>query len=425
MDNNAVLVVGAGLAGMTASLILANAGKKVYLVEKELYIGGNTIKYEEVFSNLECSTCLVSPTQQEVLQHENIEVLTLSEVRDVQGTCGNFVVTIEKKARYVSLEECIGCDECFEPCPISVPNEYEQGLSQRKAIYTPCAGTLPNVPRIDPENCLRFKGEDCQACQEACMFEAIDFDQQDEELEVRVDAIILATGFIPLKPQSIPQYGYGLDDVYPAFAFERLYASNGPTGGEILLKNGDTPGSAAVIWAVGIKDILCPPSICTMYALKFVHYLKEKLPEIEVTEFYKGICAPGKSYQKFLAKIRKYGSHLVKAVDINVNEHNGQKMVTYITEAEGEQHLTVDMVIFATPLRPQDDAAKVAETFGIPLSDSGFFAKEQHELSSVITPKKGIFIAGCATGPKDIQGSVIQSQAAAGRVLALYYEEVN
>ena len=421
MKNNAVLIVGAGVAGMEASLILADAGKKVYLVEKDMYIGGNIIKYEEVYSNLECSTCLISPKQQEILQHENIEVLTLSEVRHVQGSSGNFVVTIKKKARYVNLDDCIGCDECFDPCPVSVPNEYEQGLGQRKAVYTPCAGTLPNVPRIEPENCLRFQGEACQACQEACLFEAIDFDQQDEELEIHVDAMIVATGFVPLKSQNMLKYGYGLDDVYPAFAFERMYASNGPTGGEIVLKNGNPPGSAAVIWAVGLQDVLCPPAICSMYALKFVHYLKDKLPEIEVTEFYKGICAPGKTYQKFLTKIRGYGSQLVRAVDIDVTEQNGQKLVTYSTDAGDEQRLTTDMVIFATPFRPRDDAANVAEIFDIPLSDNGFFAKGQHELSSVVTPQKGIFIAGCATGPKDIQDSVIQSQAAAGRVLALYY----
>jgi len=419
MNNNAVLVVGAGVAGTEASLLLANAGKKVYLVEKELYIGGNIIKYEEVFANMECSTCLISPKQQEVLQHKNIEVLTLSEVRDVQGFYGSFVIKIEKKARYVSLEDCIGCDECFDVCPVSVTNEFEQGLGQRKAIYTPCPGTLPNVPRIDPENCLRSKGEACQACQEACMFEAINFDQQDEELEIHVDAVILATGFLPQDSQEIPKYGYGLDDVYTAFQFERMYASNGVTGGKILLKNGNPPKKAAIICGVGIETPLCPSSIDSMYSLKFLHYLKEKIPEIELAEFYSELCVPGKSYQKFFEKMKATGSKLIRAIDIAVTEEDGEKVITYQPESGDEARMMTDMVIIAAPMSPRDGMSKLAEMFGISRSEDGFLAKEKNELSSVMTSKQGIFIAGCAAGPKDIQESVAQSQAAAGRVLKI------
>lgn len=418
-DNNAVLVIGAGVAGMEASLILANAGKKVYLVERELYIGGNIIKYEEVFSNMECATCLISPKQQEVLQHGNIELLTLSEVHDVQGTYGNFTVKIRKKARYVDLVDCIGCEECYGVCPVSVTNEYEQGLGQRKAIYTPCPGTLPNVPRIDPENCLRFKGDDCQACQEACMFEAIHFDQQDEELEIQVDAVILATGFLPQDPQEIPKYGYGLDDVYSAFAFERIYAANGVTGGKILLKDGNPPKNAAIICGAGIESLPSPSSIDTMYSLKFAHYLKEKIPEIEITEFYKELWVPGKSYQKFLEKTKETEAKLIRVVNIAVTEENGKKVITYQPEIGDEARTTTDMVIVGTPMKPRVGTSQLAEIFGIAQSEDGFFAKGENDLSSVTTSKKGIFIAGCATDPKDIQESVAQAQAAAGRVLSL------
>ena len=420
MMNNAVLIIGAGIAGMEASLMLADAGKKVYLVERELYIGGNVIKYEDVFSNMECATCLIAPKQQEVLQHDNIDVLTLSEVKHVQGTCGDFVITIEKKARYVSLVDCIGCEECFGACPVSVPNEFEQGLGQRKAIYTPCPGTLPNVPRIDPEHCLRFKGQKCQACREACLFEAINYDQQDEELTLHVDAVILATGFSPQNPEDFPQYGYGLENVYTAFQFERMFASNGETQGEIVLKNGNPPKNAAIIYGVGIRNNPYPPTISTMYSLKFIHYLKEKIPEIGITEFYNELCVPGKSYQHFLEHTKITGAEFIRADDITVTAQDGKNVIIWHNETEGEKSIEAEMVIIATPFQPRAGASGLATMFGIAQTHEGFFANAPNELSSVVTSKKGIFMAGCAAGPKDIQDSVAQAQAAAGRVLALY-----
>jgi len=185
-QNTPVLVIGGGIAGIEASLLLANSGRKVYLVEKTSYVGGNVIKFEEVYPNMDCATCMIAPKQQELLANENIELLMLSQVEAISGSSGDFSVRIKKKARYVDLENCIGCGACYDPCPVEVANEFEEGLSKRKAIYVPCAGALPNVPAIDTENCLRFKGQDCQACQEACIFEAIDFNQQDEELQLKV-----------------------------------------------------------------------------------------------------------------------------------------------------------------------------------------------------------------------------------------------
>ena len=235
-SNSDILIIGAGVAGIEASLMLSKSDRKVHLVEKTSYTGGTTIKFEEVFSNMECSTCMVAPIQQEILHDKNINLLTLAEVEDVKGSIGNITVKIHKKARYVDMENCIGCNACFEPCPVRLKNEFEEHLSERKAIYVPCAGTLPNVPMIDTEHCLRFNGKDCQACQEACMFEAIDFNQKDEQIELKVGAIIVATGFSTYNVEQSPKYGYGkIDDVYTALEFERLYASNGPTEGKIAV----------------------------------------------------------------------------------------------------------------------------------------------------------------------------------------------
>jgi heterodisulfide reductase subunit A len=206
-QNTDVLVIGAGIAGIEASLMLSKADRNVHLVEKTSYTGGAAIKFEEVFSNMECSTCMLAPIQQELLQDKNINLLTLSEVEEVKGTSGNFTVKIHKKARYVDMVNCIGCNACFEPCPVSLKNEFEEGLGERKAIYVPCAGALPNVPMIDTDNCLRFKGKKCTSCQEACMFEAINYDQKDERIDLKVGAIIAATGFKIFDAKKLPRFG--------------------------------------------------------------------------------------------------------------------------------------------------------------------------------------------------------------------------
>jgi len=419
-DSN-VLVIGAGIVGIEASLLLANSGKKVYLVEHTSYIGGNIIKYEKVFSNMECSTCMVAPKQQELLANENIELLILSEVINVKGSVGDFTVKVKKKAGYVNSQNCIGCSACFEPCPVSVENEFEERLSKRKAIYIPCPGALPNVPVIDTESCVRFKGKDCQACKEACMFEAIDFDQKDEELELKVGAIVVATGFSTFNPEKIPRFGYGkFSDVYTAFEFERIFASNGPTEGEIKLRNGEHPKSVAIIHCVGREEKGYCSGVCCMYSLKFIHYLKEKLPEIKIAEFYSDLCIPGKSYQKFYEETKSMGPDIIRAQGIKVTNSNGTLTINYNTNSQlrGEP-LIVDMVLLAPAIEPRDDANKLAKVLGISQDEYGFFAEEHPEAGSVTTPKEGIFIAGCVQGPKDIQDSVAQSEATVGKILSL------
>ncbi len=422
MNNNNVLIIGAGVAGIEASLLLANAGRKVYLIEHTSYTGGNVIKFEEVFSNMECATCMLAPKQQELLAHDNIELLTLSEVSDVKGSLGDFTVKVEKKARYVDMQNCIGCNACFDPCPVSVKNEFEEGLSERKAIYIPCLGALPNVPAIDTENCLRFKGKDCQLCKESCMFEAIDFDQKDEELELKVGAIIVATGFSSFDPQKVARFGYGkFSGVYSAFEFERIFASNGPTVGEIKLKNGKPPKSVAIIHCVGREEKGYCSTICCMNSLKFVHYLKGKLSEVKIAEFYFDLCIPGKSYQKFYEKTKTMGVDIIRTQDIKVTNSNGTLKINYSTENQPSktEYRDVDMVILSSAIEPNSDAEKLANVLGISQDEYGFFAEKHSEIASLDTEKDGIFIVGCAQNPKDIQDSVAQSQAAVGKILSL------
>jgi heterodisulfide reductase subunit A len=414
------LVIGAGIAGIESSLLLANSGAKVYLVEKASYFGGNIIKWEEVFPNMECATCMIAPKQQELLQNERIELLTLSEVEAVQGSVGDFTVRVKKKARYVNVDNCIGCNECFQPCPVEVDNEFEEGLSKRKAIYIPCAGALPNAPVIDTDNCLRFKGEDCHLCQEACMFEAIDYTQQDEELELNVGAIVVTTGFKTFDLRQVPQYGYKkLNNVYSIVEVERLCASNGPTEGQIVLQNGETPKSAAIIHCVGREEKGYCSSVCCMASIKQAHFLKSKIPELKISQLYSDLCVPGRVYQRFYEEVKESGVDFIRATVNKVTQQGTGVAIKYKTENGEENTLNVDMLILAPAIEPGTDSARLAEVLAIPQDQHGFFSEKEPDLEAVDTSREGIFIAGCAQSPKDVPDTVAEAQATVGRVLSL------
>jgi heterodisulfide reductase subunit A len=415
-----VLVIGGGVAGIEVSLLLSKSGRKVYLVEKSSYIGGNVIKFEEVFPNMDCATCMIAPKQQELLADENIELLRLSQVESVSGSVGDFSVKVKKKATYVDLGNCIGCSACFEPCPVEVDNEFEERLAKRKAIFIPCAGALPNVPIIDTENCLRFKGKECKACQEACVFEAIDYNQKDEEIELKVGAIVVATGFESLDVGQTTQYGYKkIDDVYSAMEFERICASNGPTQGQILLKSGQAPKSAAIIHCVGRDKKGYCSSVCCMASLKLSHFIKKKLPEVKITHFYSDLCIPGKDYQRFYEEVKESGVDFIRATVTEVSQSGKERAIKYKTEDGKESTLTADMVILNPALEPGPDSTKLSEILKIQQDKDGFFSEKEPDLSPIDTAQDGIFIAGCAQGPKDIAETVAEAEATAGRVLSL------
>lgn len=421
MKTQNVLVVGAGVAGMKASLLLAQAGVKVHLIEKESLIGGQTIKFEEVYPNMECATCMVAPIQQDVLQNENIDVSLLSTIKKISEDKDGYTVDIEKKARYVSLENCIGCNACFEPCPVELDNPFEENLSKKKAISVPCPGALPNVPNIDPVHCLRLNGKkkDCKACQEACMFDAVDFTQKDEKIQLKVGAVIIATGFDMFDVKSAADYGYGKHpNVYTAMEFERLYAQNGPTEGEFILRDNKPVKSIGIIHCVGRKEMGYCSGVCCMYSAKIAQFLKHKAPEAKIQEFYKDLCIPGKSHQKFYEATRKKGVDFIHFDAIRVGSSNGNIEITSSENNAKEEKFTADLVILSPVLTPGKDTGSLAKTLGLERDAYGFFSTLNGKLAPVITEKEGIFIAGCAEGPKDIPESIAQAEAAVGKALS-------
>ncbi|MBW1770581.1 MAG: CoB--CoM heterodisulfide reductase iron-sulfur subunit A family protein [Deltaproteobacteria bacterium] len=421
-----VLVVGAGVAGISAALTLAQRNRKVYLVEKLPCIGGKVALYEDVFPSLECASCVLDPVADEVLHHEQIKILTYSEVDEVLGFYGNFVAKVNKRARFVDVATCIGCEACFDVCPVKVRNEYNEGLNERRAIYIPYAGALPNVAVIDKEHCLRWQGEACTACQEACAFGSIDYEETDQIEEMKVGAIVLATGFDIFDPRRSPQYGYGkIENVYTSLEFERLVNPTGPTEGKIELKNGQSPEKIALVHCVGSRSSKfnehCS-GVCCMYLLKFAHQAAKKLPGVSITELYSDFCLPGKESQGFFGRVsREYGPEFLHMKDpdsIEIGEENGKILIEYVDVRGQSKTVTSDMVVLAPAIEGARDAQGLAEVFDISQGEGGFFVEENPSIAPVSTVRDGVFIAGCAQGPKGIQASVADGQAAAGRILS-------
>jgi heterodisulfide reductase subunit A len=421
-----VLVVGAGMAGISAALTLAQRNRKVYLVEKLPCIGGKVALYEDVYPNLECASCVLDPIADEVLHHEQIKMLTYSEVQEVLGFYGNFVVKVNKRARFVDTATCIGCEACFDVCPVKVQNEYNEGLDERRAIYIPYAGALPNVAVIDKEHCLRWQGEACTACQEACPFGCINYEETDQVEALNVGAIVLATGFDLFDPRHAPQYGYEkIENVYTSLEFERLVNPTGPTEGKITLKNGQPPESIALIHCVGSRTSKfnehCS-GVCCTYLLKFAHQAARKLPGVSMTALYSDFCLPGKQAQSFFNRVSGEDGleflHMKEPDSIEISEKNGKILIKYVDVHGRSNSVTSDMVVLAPAIEGARDARDLAQVFDISQGEGGFFVEDNPSIAPVSTARDGVFVAGCAQGPKDIQASVADGQAAAGRILS-------
>jgi heterodisulfide reductase subunit A len=431
--NPHVLIVGGGIAGIHAALSLANAGKKVTLVEREPTIGGHMAKFDKTFPTLDCAACILTPKMSAVRSHPNITLWTYSEVVKIEGFVGSYKVTVKRKPRYIDEKLCIGCLECIEACIYKegkYPDEFNEKLSKRKPVYIPFPQATPQIVLIDPETCIEFKSGKCKkTCVEVCGDRnAIDFKQQEKLEEFQVGAIILATGFQIFDAHKIPYYGYGVyPNVYTALEVERLINASGPTGGEIMMRNGQKPKAVGIIHCVGSRDEntnrWCS-RVCCMYSLKLAHLIRERT-EADVYNFYIDMRAPGKSMEEFYNRVAQEGIHLIrgKVADIypeNTNNGSGRLILQAEDTLIGRVlKIPVDMVVLAVGLEPHADAQDVRRLFNISCSTEGFFLERHPKLAPVNTFTDGIFIAGCCQGPKDIPDTVAQAGAAACEALAL------
>lgn len=432
-----VLVVGGGISGITAALVLADSGKKVYLVEKEPTIGGHMAKFDKTFPTLDCSSCILTPKMNAVKEHPNITLLTYAEVTEVDGYVGNFKVKVKKKPRYVDIEKCIGCYACVEACVFKnpkFPSEFDEGLGLRKPVYIPFQQAIPLKAVIDPETCIEFKTHKCKktcvtACQEIAGRDAIDFDQKEEIVELEAGAVILSTGFKTFDAIRMPEYGYGkYPNVYTSLEVERLVNASGPTGGEVVLRDGEKPQTVGIIHCVGSRDKnyhrWCS-KVCCMYSLKLAHLIKERTGA-EVYNFYIDMRTPGKGYEEFYDKLLEEGVHFIRGKVAEVTnwamtEKEEGKLVLRVEDTliGVVRRIPVDMVVLSLGLEPNTDADKVRRLFNISCSKEGWFLERHPKLAPVSTYTEGIFIAGACQGPKDIPDTVAQAQGAAAEVMAM------
>jgi heterodisulfide reductase subunit A len=426
--NPTTLVVGGGIAGIQASLELADAGYPVYVVEREPSIGGHMAQFDKTFPTLDCAACILTPKMSEAEQHEQITLLTYSELEEVAGSVGNFHVKIRRRARYVNEADCTGCGLCQEKCPRSVlDDKFDVGLGRRKSIYMPFPQAVPRIPVLDRDSCIWFERGKCGACKKLCPTGAVDFEQEDEFLELDVGNIVLATGYSVFDPRRMPQYGYGrLANVFTSLEFERMCNASGPTGGKIVLRDGKTePRSIAIVHCVGSRDRNYNPycsNICCMSALKFGHLAMEKV-SADVTSFYIDIRTAFKDYDEFYQRLLDEGMTFIRGKVAEVTDaarlpgENGKLIVQAEDTLLGKQRrLPVDMVVLMSALEPQSDAKEMGLKCGIPCSMSGWFTERHPKLDPVATMTDGIFVAGACQGPKDIPASVVQGAAAAARV---------
>jgi len=421
-----VLIVGAGIAGIQAALTIVYGGSKVFLVEKAPYIGGHMAQLDKTFPTLDCASCIFTPKTVEVVRNKNIQLLVCSEVVNIKGYVGNFIVTIKKHPTYVDPSRCTGCGECMEACVLKreVLSEFEEGMALRRAIYIPFPQAVPLKAVVDKESCLFLtKGKCKKACAEACKACAIDFDQKEELIEKEVGSIIIATGYDLFDPHLLPQYGYGIyENVITNLQFERLASPSGPTEGEILLKDGTVPKAIAFLHCIGSRDenanLYCS-RVCCMASMKQAHLAKEKTGA-EIYEFYIDINAFGKGYQEFYKRVREEGIFFIRGKGSEIFRRDGRLVVAAEDTLLGTPvEIPVDLVVLGTGLVSRHDSEKVAQVMGISLSPDGFFMEAHPKLRPVSTNVDGIFLAGCCQGPKDIPDTVAQASAAAAEVMSL------
>ena len=426
IGSKSVLVVGGGIAGIQASLDLADRGFTVHLVEKSPSIGGVMAQLDKTFPTMDCSICILAPKMMECFRHPNIVLHTLSEVAGVTGSVGAFHVKIAEKPRYVDASKCTGCGTCMEKCPVRVPSEFQAGLETRKAIYIAFPQAVPRVASIDSEHCLYFQKGVCRVCEKFCQAGAINYEQQQKETTVDVSSIIIATGFTQYNPQEIGEYGYKrFRDVITGLEFERLICASGPTGGKLERPSDHRVAHrVAFVQCVGSRSqrIGFPycSSVCCMYATKNGLLIKEHDPESEVAIFYNDLKVFGKGFQGFIDRARhEWGIKYIRSRPGEIRENSLTKDLTiwYEDTDRGEVGKTaVDLVVLCATMIPRPENKKLADVLGVELDEFGFFKVQDPVSNPLETNVPGIYVCGSCHSPRDIPESVAEASAAAAKV---------
>ena len=424
------LVIGGGIAGIQTALDIAEAGFEVDIVEKQPTIGGKMTQIDKTFPTLDCAACILTPKMVDCAQNDKIHIYAYSEVEHVGGFVGNFHVKIRRKARFVKEDVCTGCGACTEKCPQKkVPNAFNLGLDNRRAIYIPFAQAVPKVAVIDSDYCNMLKNGKCGVCAKVCGAGAIDYKQQDTFVEEKYGAIVVATGFNPIKLDAYEEYAYSQSkDVVTSLELERLMNAAGPNGGTLLRPSDKThPHTIVFVQCVGSR---CDDSrgkgycskICCMYTAKHAMLIREKYPDTDVYVFYIDVRTPGKNFDEFYRRaVEEYGVHYIKGMVGKVApQPDGKLRVQASDLIAGEQlKIDADMVVLAAAIEPDKTARSLATMLTASMDTNDFFTEAHPKLRPVESPTAGIYLSGVCQGPKDIPETVSQAGAAASKVIGL------
>ena len=413
------MVIGGGVSGIQTALDLGDMGFKTYLIERNPTISGRMGQLDKTFPTLDCSMCILAPKMVDAGKHEYIELISYAEVKKVDGYIGNFKVTITKKPRYVNEETCTGCGVCQEVCPIEIPNYFDEGTGMVKAAYIPFPQAVPLVATIDKDYCIN-----CHLCDKNCSIDAIDHDQEPEDIELDIGTIVVATGYDPFDASEKEEYIFDqAENVITGLQIERYINASGPTQGHVIQpSSGETPKRIAFIQCVGSRDEkvgnpYCS-RVCCMYAMKNAQLCVDHEPDTEVTIYYIDIRAFGKGYEEFYrASQEKYGIKFIRGKAAQLIENEDKTVVVRaedtligkITEYE------YDLVVLSVGLVPPHNSEELRQELGLSKSADGFFMEAHPKLRPVDTMTDGVYLAGVAQGPKDIPDSVSQASGAAAR----------
>ena len=403
---------------------------KVCIYPDDAVILNSTTKLDKTFPTLDCAACILTPKMVDVAQHEKIRIFSYSEVTQVKGFVGNFDVTIKRKARYVKEDVCTGCGACTEKCPQKkVPNEFNLGMDNRRAIYIPFAQAVPKVATIDPNYCNMLKNGKCGVCAKVCSAGAIDYKQTDTFIEQEYGAIVAATGFNPIDLSKFDEFAYSQSpDVVSSLEFERLMNAAGPTSGTLLRpSDGTHPKTIVFVQCVGSRcdgvekgKPYCS-KICCMYTAKHAMLCREKYPDTDVYVFYIDVRTPGKNFDEFYRRaVEQYGVHYIKGMVGKVTPEGGKLKVQASDLLENRQlHIDADMVVLAAAIEPDKSARPLATMLTASMDTNDFFTEAHPKLRPVESPTAGVFLSGMCQGPKDIPETVAQASAAAAKVIGL------
>lgn len=436
------LVIGGGIAGITAALDIADAGFPVDIVEKDYTVGGKMAKLDKTFPTLDCASCIVTPKMTEVSQNPNIRILSYSEVAGVKGYIGNFEVDIKRHPRYVDETKCTGCGACIEKCPNKkVPNAFNLNLNNRKAIDIPFAQAVPKVAAISADYCLHIKGlkngkdNVCGFCEKACAAGAINFHQEETMLTEKYGAIIVATGYNPISLEKFDEYAYSQSpDVVSSLEFERLCNASGPTNGHLLRpSDGKEPKNIVFVQCVGsrcsadsTKGHEYCSKICCMYTAKHAILTRDHYPDTNITVFYIDVRTPGKNFDEFYRRaVEQYGVHYIKGQVGKVTPLSDGTLDVQGSDLilNRQVHIKADMVVLAASIEADKSARPLATMLTTSMDNNDFFLEAHAKLRPVESPTAGIFLAGCCQGPKDIPETVAQSSGAAAKAICLLVKD--